>query len=725
MQIFHYFCTVEYFGLISSKLNIAVKQVAATVALLNENATIPFIARYRKEKTGSLDEVQIAAIAEEYHRCLEIDDRKATILKTIEEQGKLTDELRTRIEQCWDATELEDIYLPYKPHRKTRADVAREQGYEPLAEAIFSQKWQIAALKDRFAGSLKIATLEDMDAALQGARDIIAEWISQDEKARNGMRREFSYSAMITTKVVKDKANEQEAQKYKDYFAINEPLRRISSHRLLAIRRAEAEGYIRVDISPDSEKALDKLARVFLKNNSDAAYQVELAMEDSYKRLLKPAIETEFAAGSKEKADTEAIRVFADNLRQLLLESPLGQKRVLAVDPGFRTGCKVVVLSAQGDLLHHTVVMLNNKQSIDTLQRLVHQYAIEAIAIGNGTASREAEQMVRVALGSIASTPYTLHFTPQVFVVSESGASVYSASKIAREEFPNEDVTVRGAVSIGRRLMDPLAELVKIDPKSIGVGQYQHDVNQTRLAESLQQTVESVVNHVGVDVNTASKHILTYISGLGPTLAQNIVNYRSENGPFKSRKELLKVPKMGAKTYEQAAGFLRVTNSTMPLDNSAVHPESYAIVERMAKDMGCKVSDLMNDASLREKIDLKRYVTEQVGMPTLKDIMQELEKPSRDPREQIEEWHFDESVHTIDDLQVGMVLPGIITNISNFGAFCDVGVHKDGLIHISEMANRRISNPREVVSLHQHVRVRVIDIDRARGRIQLSLKGCL
>ena len=712
----------DFSTIISSRIGVAATQVAATIALLNENATIPFIARYRKERTGSLDEVQISQIAEEYHRFLEIDERKATILKTIDEQGKLTDELQRRIEQSWDATELEDIYLPYKPHRKTRADVAREQGYEPLAEAIFSQKWQIAALKDRFAGSLKIATLEDMDAALQGARDIIAEWISQDEKARNGMRREFNYSAMITTKVVKDKAQEQEAQKYKDYFAINEPLRRISSHRLLAIRRAEAEGYIRVDISPDREKALDKLANLYLRNNSDAAYQVELAMEDSYKRLLKPAIETEFAASSKEKADTEAIRVFADNLRQLLLESPLGQKRVLAVDPGFRTGCKVVVLSAQGDLLHHTVVMLNNKQSIEILQRLVQQYQIEAIAIGNGTASRETEQMVRVSLDTIASTPYTIHHIPQIFVVSESGASVYSASKIAREEFPNEDVTVRGAVSIGRRLMDPLAELVKIDPKSIGVGQYQHDVNQTRLAESLQQTVESVVNHVGVDVNTASKHILTYISGLGPTLAQNIVNYRSENGPFKSRKELLKVPKMGAKTYEQAAGFLRVTNSAMPLDNSAVHPESYGIVEQMAKDMGCKVSDLMSDASLREKIDLKQYVTEQVGMPTLKDIMQELEKPSRDPREQIEEWHFDETVHTIDDLQVGMVLPGIITNISNFGAFCDVGVHKDGLIHISEMANRRISSPNEVVSLHEHVRVRVIDIDRARGRIQLSLK---
>ena len=721
MQNFNYFCTVEYFGIISSKLNIAVKQVAATVALLNENATIPFIARYRKEKTGSLDEVQIAAIAEEYHRCLEIEDRKATILKTIEEQGKLTDELRTRITKSWDATELEDIYLPYKPHRKTRADVAREQGYEPLAEAIFSQKWQIAALKDRFAGSLKIATLEDMDAALQGARDIIAEWISQDEKARNNIRREFAYSAMITTKVVKDKAQEAEAQKYKDYFSINEPLRRISSHRLLAIRRAEAEGYIRVDISPDKEKALDKLAYQFLHNNSDAAYQVELAMEDSYKRLLKPAIETEAAAASKEKADTEAIRVFADNLRQLLLESPLGQKRVLAVDPGFRTGCKVVVLSAQGDLLHHTVVMLNNKQSIETLQRLVHQYQIEAIAIGNGTASREAEQMVRVALE--AKGDEATRREVQVFVVSESGASVYSASKTAREEFPNEDVTVRGAVSIGRRLMDPLAELVKIDPKSIGVGQYQHDVNQSRLAESLQQTVESVVNHVGVDVNTASKHILTYISGLGPALAQNIVHYRSENGPFPNRKALLKVPKMRAKTYEQAAGFLRVTNSDNPLDNSAVHPESYPIVERMAKNLGCQVSDLMAQAELRQQIDLKRYVTEEIGMPTLIDILKELEKPSRDPREQIVEFRFDDSVHTIDDLQVGMVLPGIITNISNFGAFCDVGVHKDGLIHISEMANRRISNPSEVVSLHEHVRVRVIDIDKARGRIQLSLKG--
>ena len=704
----------DFSKLISSQIGVAATQVAATIALLNENATIPFIARYRKERTGSLDEVQISNIADEYHRYLEFDDRKATILKTIEEQGKLTDELRTRIEQCWDATELEDIYLPYKPHRKTRADVAREQGWEPLAIALFAQKRE---------GEEAIKRLGDKrEEALQGARDIIAEWISQDERARNNIRREFSYSAIISTKVVKGKESDSEAQKYKDYFAVNEPLRRISSHRLLAIRRAENEGFIRVDISPDREKSLDKLAHIFLRGQSEASYQVELAMEDSYKRLLKPAIETEFAASSKEKADAEAIRVFADNLRQLLLESPLGQKRVLAIDPGFRTGCKVVILSAQGDLLHHTVVFLNTKQATETLRLLIQQYQIEAIAIGNGTASRESEQMVRVVLEVMKQEDAKRYDAPQVFVVSESGASVYSASKTAREEFPNEDVTVRGAVSIGRRLMDPLAELVKIDPKSIGVGQYQHDVNQSRLAESLQQTVESVVNCVGVDVNTASKHILTYISGLGPILAQNIVNYRSEHGAFANRKELLKVPKMGAKTYELAAGFLRVTTSDNPLDNSAVHPESYRIVEQMAKDLDCTIKDLMQRSDLRGQIDLQRYVTSEVGMPTLTDILRELEKPSRDPRTQLEEFNFDESVHTIDDLQVGMVLPGIITNIANFGAFCDVGVHKDGLIHISEMAHRRVSNPQEVVSLHQHVRVRVVDIDRARGRIQLSLK---
>ena len=710
---------MKFLGLIANKIGIAEKQVEATVALLNDNATIPFIARYRKEKTGSLDEVQIAAIADEYHRYLEIDDRKATILKTIDEQGKLTAELKARIEQSWDLTELEDIYLPYKPHRKTRADVAREQGYEPLAKAIFEQRAAGDEAMRKIGERLKAKgdEAQKAEAALQGARDIIAEWISQDEQARNSIRREFTYSALLTTKVVKGKESDEEAQKYRDYFSVKEPLKRITSHRLLAIRRAEAEGFIRVDISPDSEKALDKLARLFLKTNSDTTYQVELAMEDSYKRLLKPSIETEFAAASKEKADEEAIRVFAQNLRQLLLESPLGQKRVLALDPGFRTGCKTVVLSAQGDLLYHTVVFVNNVASTKTLQQLIAQYQIEAIAIGNGTASRETEQMVRVALEAIR------HKVPQVFVVSESGASVYSASKIAREEFPDEDVTVRGAVSIGRRLMDPLAELVKIDPKSIGVGQYQHDVNQARLGESLQQTVESVVNHVGVDVNTASKHILTYVSGLGPALAQNIVNYRSENGAFVNRKALLKVPKMGAKTFEQAAGFLRITNSDNPLDNSAVHPESYSIVEKMAKDLKCSVSDLMSNATLREKIDLPRYVSDKVGMPTLQDIMRELEKPSRDPREQLEEWHFDESVHTIDDLQVGMVLPGIVTNIANFGAFVDIGVHKDGLVHISEMANRRISNPNEVVSLHQHVRVRVVDIDKGRGRIQLSLKA--
>ena len=707
---------MEYFGLISNKIGVSAEQIAATVALLNENATIPFIARYRKEKTGSLDEVQIAAIADEYHRYLEIEDRKATILRTIEEQGKLTSELKARIERSWDATELEDIYLPYKPHRKTRADVAREQGHEPLAVAIFAQKREGEEAMRRLNERIKAKGEEAKQAeeALQGARDIIAEWISQDEQARNNIRREFTYSAVLTTKLIKGKETEEEAQKYRDYFNVKEPLKRISSHRLLAIRRAEAEGYIRVDISPDSEKALDKLARIFLRTNSDATYQVELAMEDSYKRLLKPSIETEFAALSKEKADEEAIRVFAQNLRQLLLESPLGQKRVLALDPGFRTGCKTVVLSAQGDLLYHTVVFVNNVASTKTLQQLIAQYQIEAIAIGNGTASRETEQMVGIALAGETKV--------QVFVVSESGASVYSASKIAREEFPDEDVTVRGAVSIGRRLMDPLAELVKIDPKSIGVGQYQHDVNQTRLGESLQQTVESVVNHVGVDVNTASKHILTYISGLGPAIAQNIVNYRSENGAFPNRKALLKVPKMGAKTYEQAAGFLRVTNSDNVLDNSAVHPESYGIVEQMAKDLRCKVADLMSNAELRKQIDLQRYVTDKVGLPTLQDIIKELEKPSRDPREQLEEWHFDENVHTIDDLQVGMVLPGIVTNIANFGAFVDLGVHKDGLIHISEMANRRISTPTEVVSLHQHVMVKVIDIDKARGRIQLSLK---
>ena len=682
--------------IISGAAGIKDRQVEAVLTLLDEGATIPFIARYRKEKTGSLDEVQIAAIQTQYTKLQELSKRKETIFARLEELGNTDEELRKRIEDCWDSTELEDIYLPYKPHRKTRADIAIEKGLLPLAEEILKQRPM---------------QLPKNEEDLQGARDISAQRIAEDERSRNAIRREFTYTALLTTKAVKAKCDTPEAQNYKDYFDFKCPLKHIRSHQLLAIRRAENEGYIRVDISPDTEKALDKLANLWLRANNDTAYQVELAMEDGYKRLLKPAIETEFAALSKEKADAEAIRVFADNLRQLLLSAPLGQKRVLALDPGFRTGCKTVVLNEQGDLLMHDVIYLHNLQSTKRLQELIEKYQIEAVAIGNGTASRETEQMVR-----------TLQPCPPVYVVSEAGASVYSASKIAREEFPDEDVTVRGAVSIGRRLIDPLAELVKIEPKSIGVGQYQHDVDQTELRECLQQTVESVVNYVGVDVNTASKHLLTYISGLGPTLAQSIVEYRAEHGAFASRKDLLKVPKLGNKTFEQAAGFLRLKGKN-PLDNSAVHPESYAIVEKMAKDNGCTVSDLIADKALRDKIDISRYVTDSVGIPTLTDIMKELAQPGRDPRGETEEFAFDDSVHTIDDLKAGMILPGIVTNISAFGAFVDVGVHKDGLIHISEMADRRISNPQEVVKLHQHVKVRVVDIDRARGRIQLSLKG--
>ncbi len=690
----------EFSHIISGAVGIAERQVAATVALLDEGATIPFIARYRKEKTGSLDEVQIAAIQAQYGKLQELAKRKETIYARLDELQITNDELRQRIADCWDATELEDIYLPYKPHRKTRADVAIEKGLLPLAEEILKQR------------PMKLPKEED----LQGARDIIAQRIAEDEKSRNAIRREFSYTAILTSKAVKTKCDTPEAQNYKDYFDFKCPLKHVKSHQLLAIRRAETEGYLRVDISPDTEKSLDKLAHLWLRANNDTAYQVELAMEDGYKRLLKPAIETEFAAISKEKADEEAIRVFAENLRQLLLGAPLGQKRVLALDPGFRTGCKTVVLNEQGDLVTHDVIYLHNLQSTQKLQELIEKYKIEAIAIGNGTASRECEEMAREVISHQPS-----EIRPQIFVVSEAGASVYSASKIAREEFPDEDVTVRGAVSIGRRLIDPLAELVKIEPKSIGVGQYQHDVDQTELRESLQQTVESVVNYVGVDVNTASKHLLTYISGLGPMLAQNIVDYRAEHGAFGSRKELLKVPKLGAKTYEQAAGFSRLKGAN-PLDNSAVHPESYGIVEKMAKDQKCSVADLIAKKELREQVDLSKYVTTEVGMPTLTDIMKELAQPGRDPRGETEEFHFEEHVHTIDDLQAGMVLPGIVTNISAFGAFVDLGVHKDGLIHISEMADRRISNPQEVVKLHQHVKVRVVDVDRARGRIQLSLR---
>lgn len=689
-------------SVISRRLSLSEKQVQAVINLLHEGATIPFIARYRKERTGSLDEVQIAAIEAENARLEELERRKETVLATIEEQGKLTEALRARIDACEESVELEDIYLPYKPHRKTRADKAREQGLQPLADLLLRQDPHTDCRREA-------QRYGKPDEALQGARDIIAEQISIDERSRNAVRREFAYTAVITTKEIKQLTAQraQEAANYREYFHVSEPLKRIASHRLLAIRRAENEGFIRVDISCDQEKALDKLARLWLHNNSNAAYEIEQALEDSYKRLLKPAIETEFAAASKQKADTEAIRVFAANLRQLLLENPLGQKRVLALDPGYRTGCKLVCLSAQGDLLFHTAIFphppVNRRSEAEAiLTKALRDYRIEAIAIGNGTASRETEAFVR---GAISQEPKAKSQEPiAVFVVSENGASVYSASKIAREEFPHEDVTVRGAVSIGRRLMDPLAELVKIDPKSIGVGQYQHDVDQTELKHSLDQTVESVVNYVGVDVNTASKHLLTYISGVGPVLAQNIITYRTENGAFADRKALMNVPKMGAKTFEQCAGFLRIAGGTNPLDNTAVHPESYAVaaVLQKAKEAGGEVR-------------LEDYVTDAVGLPTLRDIWHELEKPSRDPRQQIEEFRFSDTVHSIDDLQEGMSLPGIVTNISNFGAFVDMGIHKDGLIHVSQLRGTS-------VGLHQHVTVEVLSIDRERNRISLRLR---
>lgn len=698
------------YKLIAQKLGFTEQQISAVISLLKEGATIPFIARYRKERTGALDEVQLADIQAEWQRIEELKERKQTILKTIEEQGALTPELKQRIEDCWDATILEDIYLPYKPHRKTRADIAREKGYEPLAKQLMSQPVGFRLPKD--------------EEALQGARDIIAEWVNLSEKARAAVRREFDYSAVISSKVVKTKLAEPDAQTYFDYFDCHERLSRIASHRLLAMRRGENEGFLRVDISPDQNKALDKLYRIFVKDNGAASDQVALAVEDSYKRLLKPAIETEYAAASKQKADTEAIHVFADNARQLLLAAPLGQKRILAIDPGYRTGCKVVALSAQGDLLTHDVIYPTPPRSdkagaMRIVVSLIKQFEIQAIAIGNGTASRETEAFVRDMLQNIG-----LENQIDVFVVSENGASVYSASAVAREEFPDEDVTVRGAVSIGRRLMDPLAELVKIDPKSIGVGQYQHDVDQTQLKQSLTRTVESVVNHVGVDVNTASKHLLTYISGLGPTLAQNIIDYRIQNGPFPDRKTLLRVPKMGPKTFEQAAGFLRIAGGTNPLDNSAVHPECYALVEQMASDLHCSVSELMARPDLQERINFNQYASEEVGKATLDDIRSELRKPSRDPRGQMEPFHFSDAVHEIEDLQEGMLLPGIVTNLTAFGAFIDIGVHQDGLLHISELARkkgRRLTSAGEALTLGQHLEVRVKDVDLARKRISLSL----
>lgn len=714
--------------LIASTLNLQERAVAATLALLEEGCTIPFISRYRKERTGGLDEVQIAAISDRYEKLQEIQKRKDTVVKTITDLDKMTAELEKRIRDCWNATELEDIYLPYKPKRRTRAQVAREQGLEPLAQILLLQRERDP---ERAAERFIKGDVKDTDSALKGAQDIIAETVSEDERSRQQLRNAFSRQAFITSKVVKAKADTDEAAKYSDYFDWEEPLKRCSSHRLLAMRRGENEGILRISISPDDEEAVERLKRHYVYGNTLCGRLVAEAIDDGYKRLLKPAIETEFSTLSKEKADDEAIRVFAENLRQLLLGAPLGQKRVMGVDPGFRTGCKVVCLDAQGNLLHHEAIFPHppiNKhtESAVAVLKMIQKYQIEAISIGNGTASRETNDFIKDVLAgryninakNNAETP-----TPQVFTVSEDGASVYSASKIARDEFPNEDVTVRGAVSIGRRLMDPLAELVKIDPKSIGVGQYQHDVDQTKLKHSLDQTVESCVNLVGVNLNTASQHLLMYVSGLGPTLAKNIVDFRKDNGAFTSRAQLKKVPRLGPSAYQQCAGFLRIPGAKNPLDNSAVHPESYAIVEQMAKDQGCSVADLINNKEKREAIDIRRYVTTEVGIPTLTDIMKELEKPGRDPREQLEEFEFDKNVNTIDDLVEGMILPGIVTNITNFGAFVDIGVHQDGLIHISQMANRRIAHPTDVVKLHQHLKVRVIEVDRRRKRISLSLKG--
>ena len=706
MELFH--------KMISGLSGISEKQISSTLHLLGEGATIPFISRYRKEATGGLDEVQIEQIKEQHDKLCDIAKRKETILGTITEQGKLTAELEKRINDTWNPTELEDIYLPYKPKRKTRAEAARQKGLEPLATLLLLQRENNLSAR---AASFVKGEVKDVEDALKGARDIIAEQVNEDERARNAVRNQFSRQAEINAKVVKGK--EEEAAKYRDYFDFSEPLKRCTSHRLLAIRRAEAEGLLKVSITPDDEACIERLERQFVRGNNECSEQVSEAAIDAYKRLLNPSLETEFAAQSKEKADDEAIRVFTENLRQLLLAAPLGQKRVLAIDPGFRTGCKVVCLDAQGNLLHNENIYPHppvgkTGEAASKLRKMVEAYQIEAISIGNGTASRETEDFIN---------QQTFDRQIPVFVVSEQGASIYSASKIARDEFPDYDVTVRGAVSIGRRLMDPLAELVKIDPKSIGVGQYQHDVDQTKLKKALDQTVENCVNLVGVNLNTASSHLLTYISGLGPQLAQNIVNYRAENGAFNSRKELMKVPRMGAKAFEQCAGFLRIPGAKNPLDNTAVHPESYHIVEQMAKDLKCTVNELIADKELRRKINISNYVTPVVGLPTLQDIMQELEKPGRDPRKTIKVFEFDKNVRTIADLREGMILPGIVGNITNFGAFVDIGIKENGLVHLSQLAERYISDPTEIVSIHQHVMVRVMNVDTDRKRIQLSMIG--
>ena len=704
----------KYFKAIAAALGIKLNQVEAVAQLLDGGATVPFISRYRKEATGGLDEVAIFDIETQYHKFVELDKRKQTVIETIAEQGKLTEDLKRQIDETLDSTTLEDIYLPYKPKKRTRATVAKEQGLEPLAAWLMRQQ---SGDPEETAIKYVKGEIDSEEMALAGARDIIAEWVSENAVARQRVRNCFNHKAIVSSHVIKGK--ESDAVKYEDYYDFSEPLRRCPSHRMLAMRRGEAEGFLRVNIEPEGTDVADMLHRQFLKADNAASRQVKMAIDDSYKRLIQPSIENEFKKLSKEKADKEAIDVFSVNLRQLLLAAPLGQKRIIALDPGFRTGCKLVCLDETGNLLYNQAIYPHPPQnewaeSQETLRQLAKKYRCEAIAIGNGTASRETEALVRSV---------KFDNPVQIFVVSENGASVYSASQAARDEFPDYDVTVRGAVSIGRRLMDPLAELVKIDPKSIGVGQYQHDVDQTALKESLDFVVESCVNQVGVNLNTASMHLLAYVSGLGPKLAQNIVDYRKENGSFSSRQQLKKVPRLGDKAFEQSAAFLRIPGAKNPLDNSAVHPESYAVVDRMAADLGCTVSDLIADATLRSRLDLKRYISATTGMPTLLDIKAELEKPGRDPRSAIQEFAFAEGIHTIDDLEEGMVVPGIVTNVTNFGAFVDIGVHQDGLVHISQLADKYVSNPNDVVSLHQHVMVKVSGVDYVRGRISLSMKG--
>jgi len=704
----------KHVDIISRDLNVKTKQVINTIRLLAEGSTIPFISRYRKEATDSLDEVQIGLIRDHLNKLTEIDKRRESIINSINEQGKLTGELRNKLELAGSQAELEDLYLPFKPKRKTRSSVAKELGLEPLALIIMEQKEADIREKAKEFITEKVKSVDD---ALQGARDIVAEWVNEDKQARHHIRKLFTDKAYIISNVIKGK--EQDGIKYTDYFEFYEPLNKCQSHRVLAMRRGESEGFLRLSIRPDNEEAAGILKKLFVKAAGDASEQVEIAVSDSYKRLLAPSIENEFRASSKTTADITAIKVFAENLRQLLMASPYGQKRVLAIDPGYRTGCKIVCLDAQGNLLHNETIFPHPPQNETRLaakkiNTLVSQYKTEAIAIGNGTASRETEKFIK-----------KLKFDRelQVFIVNEAGASVYSASAVGREEFPQYDVTVRGAVSIGRRLMDPLAELVKIDPKSIGVGQYQHDVDQTLMKKSLDDVVESCVNNVGVDLNTASKYLLTYVSGLGPQLARNIINYRTDNGAFDSREELKKVPLMGDKAYEQSAGFLRIRNGSNQLDNTAVHPESYHIINKIAGDAGVSIQELIDNKDLREKIDLNKYAVGNIGIPTLKDIMLELAKPGRDPRTIIKVFEFAEGVYSVNDVKVGMILPGIVTNITNFGVFVDIGVKQDGLVHISRMADRFVSNPSEVVTLHQHIKVKVLEVDIDRKRIQLSMKG--